>query len=87
MLKMLEDIEGIEVVVDNILNMGENDNQHNSRLVKVLEWTKHQNLKLNKEKCQVKKLEVPYLGHILSKEGLKPDPKNSGHYKHGITNK
>ena len=24
---------------------------------------------------------------MLSKEGLKPDPKNPGYYKHGITNK
>ena len=51
MLEMLEDIKGVEVVVDNILIWGENDNQHDSRLVKVLEWAKHRNLKLNKEKC------------------------------------
>ena len=33
------------------------------------------NLKLNKSKCQIKKDAITYIGHILSKEGLKPDPK------------
>ena len=70
MSEMLEDIEDVEVVVDDILIWGENDNQHNSRLTKVLEWAKHQNFKLNKEKFQIKKPEISYLGHILSKEGL-----------------
>ena len=77
MSEMMEDIEGVEVVVDNILIWGENDDQHDSRLAKVLERAKHRNLKLNKEKCQIKKVEIPYLGHILSKEGLKPDPKKT----------
>ena len=75
MSEMMEDIEGVEVVVDDILIWGENDDQHDSRLAKVVERAKHRNLKLNKEKCQIKKVEIPYLGHILSKEGLKPHPK------------
>ena len=73
MSEMLEDIEGVEVMVDDILIWGENDNQHDSRLAKVLGCGR--NLNLNKEKCQIKKLEILYLGHILSKEGLKPDPR------------
>ena len=68
MPEMLEDIEGVEVLVDDILIWGENDDQRDSRLAKVLEWAKQRHLKLNKEKCQIKKLEIPYLGHILSKQ-------------------
>ena len=63
MSEILEDIEGVEAVVDSILVWGENDEQHNSRLAKVLERARHWNLKLNKEKCQLKKPEIAYLGH------------------------
>ena len=33
------------------------------------------NLKLNKEKSQIALDEISYIGRILGKEGLKPDPK------------
>ena len=32
------------------------------------------NLKLNVDKVRVRKQQVPYVGHIISAEGLKPDP-------------
>ena len=41
MSQMLEDIEDVEVVVDDILIWGENDDQHDLRLAKVLEWARH----------------------------------------------
>ena len=33
-------------------------------------------LKLNPEKCLVLKNEVPFLGRIIGKEGMKPDPRH-----------
>ena len=41
----------------------------------MLERTKEQNLKLNKGKSQIEHTEISYIGHILSKDGVKPDPK------------
>ena len=32
------------------------------------------NLKLNLDKCHIRKAEVSYIGHCLTKEGLKLDP-------------
>ena len=32
------------------------------------------NLKLNFEKCQIRQTHIPYIGHILTGDGLKPDP-------------
>ena len=32
------------------------------------------NLKLNLDKCHIRKAGVSYIGHCLTKEGLKPDP-------------
>ena len=70
--EMFEDIEGVEVVVDDLLIWGETEEQHDSRLEKVAE---HRNLKLNKDKSQIKRKEISYVGHIIGKDGLKPDPK------------
>lgn len=33
------------------------------------------NLKFNAKKCKIKQDEVPCVGHVLRKDGLKPDPK------------
>ena len=75
MPQMFEDIEGVEVVVDEILVWGENEQQHDARLVQVLERAQHRNLTLNKTKCQMKRQRIAYLGHILTSQGLQPDPK------------
>ena len=32
------------------------------------------NIRLNKEKCKFNKSEVKYMGHIITSDGLKPDP-------------
>ena len=75
MSEMFENIEGVEVVVDDILVWGESEEQHDARLIQVLEKARVRNLKLNETKCHIKQQEVSYIGHILTKEGLKPDPK------------
>ena len=75
MSEMFEGVEGVEVVVDDILVWGENEQQHDERLAKVLERARLRNLKLNKTKCQIKKKQITYLGHILTSQGLQPDPK------------
>ena len=77
MKEMFEDIDSVEIVVDDILVWGMNEAEHDSRLIKVLDRARLQNLKLNKSKCQFKKQEITYLGHILTKDGLKPDPKKT----------
>ena len=75
MSEMFEDIEGVEVVVDDLLIWGENEEQHDARLEQVLKRARHRNLRLNKDKSQIKLEKIRYIGHILSKDGLKPDPK------------
>ena len=46
-------IEGVEVIVDNLLIWGENQQQHDESLKQVLERVRQKNLKLNKEKSQI----------------------------------
>ena len=77
MSEMFESIEGVEVVVDDILVWGESEEEHDARLIQVLEKARVRNLKLNEAKCHIKQQEVSYIGHILNKQGLKPDPKKT----------
>ena len=77
MSEMFEDIPGVEVIVDDILVWGENEEQHDARLIKVLERARSRNLRLNKNKCHIKQHEISYVGYILSKDGVKPDPKKT----------
>lgn len=74
MSRMVEDIDGAEVIVDDILVWGETLKEHDERLKKVLERAKDYNLKLSSEKCEFRRKEVTYVGHVLSSEGLKADP-------------
>ena len=47
---------------------------HNENLIKVFERLSKYNLKLNAKKCVFLKPEVIYLGHQITKDGLKTDP-------------
>ena len=72
---MFEDIEGVEVIVDDILVWGPTVEEHDARLERVLERTQKRNLKLNKDSSQIRLKEISYIGHILSQDGIKPDPR------------
>lgn len=47
--------------------------QHDARLMQLLERLRSINLKINQEKCKIRMDEIKYIGHVLSGEGLKPD--------------
>ena len=47
---------------------------HDQRLITLLERCKSKGIKLNKEKCKFHLSEVSFMGHVISEEGLKPDP-------------
>jgi hypothetical protein len=63
------------VDIDDILVWGKTKEEHDQRLKTVLEKCKEINLTLNKDKCVFGSSEVSYIGHILSCDGIKPDPK------------
>ena len=49
MSEMFEDIEGVEVVIDDLLIWGTTEEEHDARLEKVLQCAQQRNLKLNKD--------------------------------------
>ena len=74
MSHLFQDIEGVEVIVDDLVVWGEDVELHDARLRQVLDRCRERNLKLNRGKCHFRVSEVRYVGHVLSADGVKPDP-------------
>ena len=75
MEEIFQDIQGCEVIVDDLLVWGTTEEEHDQNLIKVLERAREVNLKLNKKKTRIRVKEVTYIGHTLTADGLKPDTK------------
>ncbi|GFQ65885.1 retrovirus-related Pol polyprotein from transposon 17.6 [Trichonephila clavata] len=67
--------EACLIYLDDIIIVGRDFEEHLSNLRKVLEKLKQANLKLNPDKCNLFHREVSYLGHIISAEGVRTDPR------------
>ena len=63
-----------EVIVYDILVWGSTEAEHDENLLKVLDRIQEINLKLKWDKCKFKVKEVGYVRHLLTADGLKPDP-------------
>ncbi|GFT76649.1 transposon Tf2-6 polyprotein [Nephila pilipes] len=72
--KLFGDIEGAEIYFDDIIVAGYNEVSHDAIMSKVLERARSLNIKFNPDKLQYSVSEVKYVGQIISKSGIKPDP-------------
>ena len=68
------DMVGVECVMDDILVWGATKEEHDERLINVLDRARAENLTLNRSKCRITLREVDYIGHIISEQGLKASP-------------
>ena len=86
MHEFVEGVQGVEVIADDFIIAGFGDTteeahksfEQNERsfFTRCREW----NLKLNKQNVKRAQTNVPFMGHQLTPEGLKPDPgKNRCH--------
>jgi transposase InsO family protein len=73
MSDMFQDLEGVEIIMDDILVHGDTREKHDQRLEKVLQRCRERNLKLNPQKTKLRQEEVVYIGHKLTKDGVKID--------------
>jgi transposase InsO family protein/uncharacterized protein (UPF0335 family) len=64
----------VVVYLDDILIFSRSRAEHEKHIQQVLEVLNDAQMILNLDKCQFFKPEVKFLGHILSKDGIKPDP-------------
>lgn len=68
------DIEGVQVIFDDIIVAGSTQEEHDKALVQVLARARSCNVKFNPEKFQYRVDEVRYMGHLMSSRGVRPDP-------------
>lgn len=62
------------VYLDDIIIVGFNLENHLVNLMKVLKRLSDFNLKIQLDKCEFLKRETEFLGHIITPEGIKPNP-------------
>ena len=74
MNKILDGLTGVVCMMDDILVVGKTKEEHDSRLATVLSKVEAAGMTLNKDKCAFGVTEVKFLGHVLSKKGIKVDP-------------
>ena len=80
LLQVLDGLSGIIVIADDILVFGSGDTyeeaekDHDRNLIALMDRAEEMNLKFNIEKFQFKQKEVKFVGHILSKAGVRADP-------------
>ena len=76
----LDGLENVICVADDILvyGVGENDDKalknHDLCLEKLIKRCETHGVRLNKEKCQFRAKSLNFLGHVVTNDGLKPDP-------------
>ena len=80
MHELVEGLTGVEVIADDFLVCGFGDTNeaaianHDQNLKAFLRRARERNLTLNSEKLKLRQSQVPFIGHLLTAEGLKPDP-------------
>ncbi len=72
----LADCPGCIAYIDDILIFGKTSAEHSANLQQVLQKLNDNNFRLNLSKCEFNVSEVTFLGHVISHDGIKPNPKN-----------
>ena len=73
MSQILERLEGVLCQMDDVLIFGRNDEEHDARLGAALKRIQDAGVTLNKEKCEFRKSELKFLGHIINQHGIRAD--------------
>ena len=74
LLEALRGLPGIICIADDIVIYGKTSEEHDENLRKFFERCLETGIKLNKDKLDVGLKEVTFMGHRITKEGLRVDP-------------
>ena len=69
------------VYIDDIVVIGKSFDEHLYNLQQVLERLRQARLKLQPHKCKFLQAQVTYLGHVVSAQGVSPDPEKTSKIK------
>ncbi|GBM78620.1 Transposon Ty3-I Gag-Pol polyprotein [Araneus ventricosus] len=70
----LTGLNGVVGLMDEFVVYGETEKEHDERLYKDLQRLQDSGWTLNEEKCQFRNKSIKFLGHIISADGICPDP-------------
>lgn len=70
----IDDLPGVKCLADDILVYGSSLLEHDRNLENLLQRCLRDNIKLKKEKFEYCKKEIIFHGHLLTTDGVKPDP-------------
>ena len=71
---MFRDMQGIEVIADDLIIAGATEEEHDHLLRNVMQRAREQNVEFNPKKIQFKLKRVVYFGTTISEDGIPPDP-------------
>ncbi|KAK2727056.1 hypothetical protein QYM36_007791 [Artemia franciscana] len=74
MEQAFDSLKGLCVLIDDLLNYGRTQKEHDERLKEALQRARKLGIRFNKIKCQFGLDKISYFGHEISKDGIKPDP-------------
>lgn len=87
MEQLFINIHNVVTFLDDILLTGADRREHLATLEKVPETLRKVGLTVNPKKCEFFKDQLEYVGHVITKDGLKTNPKkNTGHSRCSKTN-
>ena len=69
---MVSDIGGVQNIADDLIVHGENNEEHDRNLYRLIQRLAEKNLTLNLEKCQFRMDKVVFMGLLVSKYGVGP---------------
>lgn len=72
--QLFGDLPGVAMYFDDLVVAGRTRKEHDSNLRLLLARAAEVNVKFNRKKIQVAQSQVVFLGHVVSSDGLKPDP-------------
>jgi len=71
MTELFGDIEGLHIVLDDIIIAAVDDAEHDNILRLLFERARQHNVRFNRQKLQLKVRQVKYLGNLISADGVK----------------
>ena len=72
------------IYIDDVIIFSKDFDTHLERLREVLQRIGDAGLKISPKKCKLFQKQVKFLGHIVSENGIAPDPMNQNLLEHGL---
>ena len=71
--QLIQDLQGVLNIAHDILVFGRTREEFNSNVISFLDRCVKEDIHLNPDKVQINMDNVPFFGHVLTKDGIQPD--------------